>query len=455
MVVTMKTVISNKIYIQDPTDEIIEYCKKELILDNPQYYKLQKMNKWTGNTPKNIYLFEKNGNTLILPFGCAMSIFNSLGIDMKFEFAPIKEANYVGDIDLYDYQQKAVNNAVLSRNGVIIGQCGCGKTQIGIALIQKLGLKALWITHTKELLTQSKERYTQYFGTEGTGVITEGKINIGSKITFATVQTLSNIDLQEHKDDWNVIIVDECHRLCGTPTQLTMFYKVLSSLKARHKYGLTATAHRSDGLIKTMFAVLGPVVHEIPKEAVANKTIRPFIKPVYIEHELSRECFDTDGTVIFNKALNDIAFNDSYLDRIVADLRSNSENYCLILSDRLEQLRTIKNKLGSHKAVMIDGTMTSKSGKKQREQAIKLMQQGEMHYLFASYNLAKEGLDIPRLNRMFLATPKKDKAVVTQSVGRISRTFEGKENAIVYDYVHSNWLCKKMFKERERIYKSL
>lgn len=451
----MKTVISNKIYIQDPTDGVIEYCKKELILDNPQYYKLQKMNKWTGNTPKNIYLFEKNENVLVLPFGCATDIRKQIDHDVDLKFAPIKEVNYAGDISLYPYQEKAVLDAISKKNGVIIGQCGCGKTQIGIALIMCLEQKALWITHTKDLLNQSKERYIQYFGKDGIGTITEGKIDIGEKITFATVQTLENINLKEHADDWNVVIVDECHRLCGSPTNITMFYKVLSSLNARHKYGLTATAHRSDGLIKTMFAVLGPVVHEIPKEAVASKTMRPMIWTVDLKQELSDECFDTDGTVIFAKAINDIAFNSEYIDRIVSDLKANSSNYCLILSDRLDQLKEIKLRLNSSKAVMIDGSMTSKKGKQQREQAIKSMQQGKMNYLFATYNLAKEGLDIPRLNRLFLATPKKDKAIIIQSIGRISRTFEGKENAIVYDYVHSNWLCKKMFKERERIYKSM
>ena len=55
--------------------------------------------------------------------------------------------------------------------------------------------------------------------------------------------------------------------------------------------------------------------------------------------------------------------------------------------------------------------------------------------LFATYSLAKEGLDIPRLDRLYLTTPQKDYAVVAQSVGRIARAFEGKGEPIVYDYV--------------------
>lgn len=451
----LKTLISNKIFIENPNEEIIKYCNEKLTLNNPQYYKLQRMNKWTGNTPKTISLYEKNGDMYILPFGCLTDIWTNINNNYEVDFGSNNPVDFEGNINLYDYQEKAVNEAIKSKNGVLVGQCGCGKTQIGIGVIARIGLKALWITHTKELLNQSKQRYIQYFGSDDVGVITEGKVDIGAKITFATVQTLSNIDLQSYADTWDTVIVDECHRLCGTPTKVTMFYKVLSSLKARYKYGVTATAHRSDGLIQSMFAILGPIIHEIPKSAVADKTMEVQIKPIFIEMELSRDCFDTDGTIIFTKALNEIALDEVSIDRIVNNLKANAHNYNLVLSDRLEQLREIKAKLHSDKAVMIDGSMTSRKGKAQREKAIRLMQEGKMHYLFASYNLAKEGLDIPRLNRLHLATPKKDKSVVTQSLGRIARKFDGKKDAICYDYVHSNWLCQSMWKARQAVYKKL
>ena len=57
---------------------------------------------------------------------------------------------------------------------------------------------------------------------------------------------------------------------------------------------------------------------------------------------------------------------------------------------------------------MIDGKMTSKKRKAEREQAIEDMRTGKKRYLFATYSLAKEGLDIPRLDRLYLTTPQKD-----------------------------------------------
>ena len=143
--------------------------------------------------------------------------------------------------------------------GILQSPAGSGKTQIGISMIASLGKRALWLTTTKDLLLQSKKRAEQYMDKSLIGTITEGKVNIGTGVTFATIQTMCKLDLALYKDVWDVIIVDECHSCSGSPTKVTRFSKVLNSLSARHKYGLSATVHRADGLIKTTYALLGKV----------------------------------------------------------------------------------------------------------------------------------------------------------------------------------------------------
>ena len=138
------------------------------------------------------------------------------------------------------------------------------------------------------------------------------------------------------------------------------------------------------------------------------------------------------------------------------DLNKNQKHCNLILSDRLLHLQRIMADMPAEirkYAVMIDGKMTSKKARAERVQAIEDMKTGKKRYLFASFNLAKEGLDIPCLDRLYLTTPKKDYAVVTQSIGRIARVAEGKQDAVCYDYVDDIQFCENQWKKRKTSYR--
>lgn len=327
---------------------------------------------------------------------------------------------------------------------------------MGIALAARLSRKTLWITHTQDLLNQSMERASQYFDRSGMGVIAAGKVQIGSHFTFATVQTLCKLDLDQYRYTWDVIIVDECHRLSGSPAQVTMFYRVMNHLAARYKYGLSATVHRSDGMIKSTLAVLGEVAYEVPDEAVEDKTMKVRIVQIDTGIRAGRCCLDTDGTLEYSKLLPYLTENEERNQQIVKDMVRNASCWNLVLSDRLEHLRTLMGMLPDEYrslAVMIDGKMTSKRARAERIKAIEDMRSGKKHFLFASFSLAKEGLDIPRLDRLYLTTPKKDYAVVTQSVGRIARTFPGKTEAICYDYVDDIQFCQNQYRRRRTHYR--
>ena len=435
----MRMTVSNQLRIENPTSDLLAWCKKNLVLANPDYTQKARMNLWLGNTPQKLYLMQWDGDTLVLPYGCFNDVLRLAPFtDVSMAFAPQLPIDFRCNIPLYDYQEKAKEALVESGRGILQSAAGSGKTQIGIALACEIGEKTLWLTHTRDLLLQSKNRAEQYMSPALTGTITEGRVQIGKGITFATVQTMCNLDLSRYRDTWGCVIVDECHRVAGTPTAVTQFSKVLSSLAARHKYGLSATVHRADGMIAATYALLGKIAYQVPDEAVADKIMTVSILPRPTQIGLSKEFLDTDGTIIYAKLINYLAEDFRRNGQIVGDLMLNAEHYNLVLSDRLAHLEYLMAHLPKHlrdQAVMVDGKMTSKKGKAKREQAIEDMRAGKKHYLFATYALAKEGLDIPRLDRLYLTTPQKDYAIITQSVGRIARTFEGKGEPIAYDYV--------------------
>ena len=454
----MKVTISNEIYIQDPSPELTHWARENLIIPNPEYSKKQRMGLWTGNTEKQLYLFYVDGDTLALPCGTGKEIRQFITRDtvIQQDLADNGTIEYPGCVPLYEYQKLAVEAMRKAGCGILQSPCGSGKTQMGIALAERLGKKTLWVTHTADLLTQSYERAEQYYPRDLLGKITAGRIQIGSHLTFATVQTLSKLDLQKYKYTWDTIIVDECHRVSGTPSSMKMFYRVMSSLAARYKYGLSATVHRSDGLIKSTFAVLGDVKYQVPDEAVSEKTMQVRILRRDTGVKINRCCLDTDGTLVYSKLMDYLTENEKRSGRILEDLIRNKDHYNLLLSDRLLHLRQIMAAMPfeiRQYAVMIDGSMTSKKARAERVRAIEALKSGDKHFLFASYSLAKEGLDIPRLDRLYLTTPKKDYAVVTQSIGRIARVFDGKTDAVCYDYVDDIQFCENQWKRRRTSYR--
>lgn len=453
----MRINVANVLTISDYSKEFERWCRNVLVVANPEYAKKVQMGFWVGNTPKTLSLYEKDGDNLILPFGMLKNIPVPNDTEYFSDFPCAVSVDFKGqDVPLYDYQTKAVKSVFDSKYGILQSPAGSGKTQMGVALIKKFGRRALWLTHTADLLNQSKKRAETYIDKDLIGTITEGKVNVGKGVTFATIQTMCKLDMDKYSDLWDVVIVDECHRCTGSPTAVTQFYKVLNRLRARHKIGLSATVHRADGMIKATYALLGQIVHTVSDDEVKDKIMRVGIQPIETDTKMSMEALNPDGTINYAKLITYLTTDDDRNDVIIDALMMNEGESCLILSDRLKHLATLMNSLPDEirkDAVMVSGKMTSKTGKAQREQAIEDMRNGTKKYLFATYSLAKEGLDIPRLNRLFLTTPQKDYAVITQSIGRIARTFDGKSDAIAYDFIDDIGYLVRSYKRRCTTYR--
>lgn len=449
--------IDNKLTITNPSKETMDWIKQNLEFANPEFAKKEKMGLYTKNIPPVITLFETAGNAVTIPYGCVtMSIPGIKEQELKFaKPASDIQLNYNSRINLFSYQERAVEQALQSSSGVIVMPCGSGKTQTALELVARYKGRALWITHTKELLKQSMERAKSVYdiNSKNIGTITEGKIDIGEYITFATVQTLASIDLYDYRDYWDVIIVDECHKAVGTPTHLMMFYKVISQLSAYHKFGLTATPKRQDGLERSMFALLGDLIIEIDQENIP--TAPTYVWPVQTGCELDlTNMVNTDGTLNFVKVTNALC-EDPARNMLIAQIINQLNDTCLILSDRVDHLYTLQKLVGEQYTEVISSRSMNKKEKERREAAIDRLRRKEIKCLFATYQLAKEGLDIPSLAYVLFTTPKKDDITVIQSAGRVRRTAPGKNYGMIVDFVDNMPLAQRYFQHRKSIFKKL
>ena len=447
--------VGNKIWAHDITQEFMEYCEDNLVVDNPEYIKKIRMGLWLGKTPQHFTLYEKVGEDIVVPFGCIYDIYKRYCRECKFvsRIRPVGIVWYNSGINLYPYQQKAVQRCIEARNGVLVMPCGSGKTNCGLEIVSRLGVPTLWLTHTQDLLTQSMNRAKSVLNVplSSYGTITGGKVNIGTGLTFATVQTMSKLDLSQYKDVWGCIIVDECHKAIGTPTRAMQFYKVLSQLSCRYKYGLTATPKRADGMEKAMFALLGNVIFEVSRDEVADTTCP--VSVVTVETGYSPDlniALCGDGTINYAGLVDDMT-HDTKRFGVVSETIESLDGAVLVLGNRVEYLKNLSEKY-SKRSICLSAIGASKSAKKTRKEALKKLNDGDLDCVFATYQLAKEGLDVPNLRYVVLATPEKDETTVTQAAGRVARKYDGKDMGYVIDFVDDFGMLRGWYRKRQSIF---
>ena len=376
----MNIEVSNIIKISGCTDSQKKALRDKYRVLNPEYITKQRLNKRLFGTPKYLEIAKVIGDDIILPHGIISEL--KAGVEITEKYSDFKSVEYNSTIELRDYQQKAIDLAISQGCGVLQLPCGAGKTMIGLGLIAQIGGRALWLTNKKELLQQAKDRAKEYFKCDKSyfGAITEGKEN-ASKLTFATVQTLANKDLDDYKDYFDVVVIDECHHCVGTVKSMSQFDKVLSKLNCKYKFGLTATPKRDDGLEKAMYCILGKTCFELSKDDIAENFCPVTVGRVTAKYDDQGneyiddidEITDVDGTLNPSKLGEFLSNNETRNKTIIGVLADLKGEPTLVLSARTKHLQNLKELYDDTvkgKSAYIDGKMTSKKAKEERQKIL-------------------------------------------------------------------------------------
>jgi len=131
--------------------------------------------------------------------------------------------------------------------------------------------------------------------------------------------------------------------------------------------------YRADGLIKATYAMLGEVVYTVPDEAVKSRVMTVHVEPKGTGVNLNPCFLNTDGTVNYARMISYLTEHEQRNRFILDDLTGNRDHYNLILSERVDHLKYLYSQLPpalKRQAAVIDGKMTTKTLKAEREQAI-------------------------------------------------------------------------------------
>jgi len=267
-----------------------------------------------------------------------------------------------------------------------------------------------------------------------------------------------NIEVADNNNYFaNGVLVHNCQHAAGSPTKVTQFYKVISRLSARYKIGLTATPKRADNLERAMYALLGDKIHEVTRDEVAHTTcpIRVEIVPTNWFADL-RDVLMGDGTIDYSKVIDTMIHDEERYKLVLAKV-AQLDGAIMVLANRVKYLQQMCDSLWhfGKKCICISGQRQSKKAKAERKAALAALNNGELDCVFASYQLAAEGLDCPNLRYIVFATPEKNDVTITQATGRVGRKAEGKEYGTVIDFVDEFGMYKRFYKERLKVYKKL
>ena len=412
-------------YITDDSNEV----KKELTVRAV-------VNTEFGFPPPPFKVFRRAKTGLCVPRFYGEDKFGHPREDRRPE--PVKiSTTFNGKLRDETHQNDALAAALKAGHGVLSLPCGFGKTTVSLAIACKLGYRTMIVVHKEFLANQWKERIQQFCPGASIGIVQQDKKETECDFVIAMLQSLS---LKEYSfndfDTIGTLIVDEAHHICAK-----VFSQSLFKMCPKHVFGLSATPTRKDGLTKVLHWFMGPTFFSVERENQEQVEVFP-IQYSCTRYSEPPPCtrFGKLSLATLITELTEDRERNIVIAKLIKDI-SKTTRQVLVLSDRRHHCQVLhqsfKKTSGLYMGGMKEADLAESSKKK---------------IIFATFSQAHEGLDIPSLDTVILATPKSD---IVQSIGRIMRETHGKKNnPHIYDIFDQWSICHAMYNKRLKVYKN-
>ena len=421
---------------------------------NPEFYKAQAMRLPIYDKPRIICAAEEEDGYLILPRCCEDSLIelleqSSAVYEIDDQTCPGKQIRVSFQGSLRDEQQPAADALLSHRNGVLSATTAFGKTVVAAYLISQRKVNTLILVHTQALLNQWKRSLSEFLEINETlpelpkkrgrkkqrsviGQLGGSKDCLSGFVDIAIMQSLiSENEVRELVKDYGMVIVDECHHVSAVS-----FEQILKAVKARYVYGLTATPARQDGHHPIIHMQCGPIRYQVDAKEQAQK--QPFDHAVIPRFTAFAQPVTDAKPWTITESYAAMQTNEARNQQIITDVldASRSGRTPIVLSERYEHAKILAAQLQAHSehVILLSGKGSVKEKRKLLEQLTQIESDLPL-ILVATGKYVGEGFDLPRLDTLFLAMPVSWKGTLAQYAGRLHRSYEGKQEVLIYDYV--------------------
>lgn len=362
------------------------------------------------------------------------------------------------DIRPYAYQQEMLDKLEVervihgSRRNLLVAATGTGKTVVSAFDFkryyrEKPDCKLLFLSHRKEILTQSVETFRWILKDQNFGDLWVGEHSPSTyDHLFASVQTLNSGEnyKQFEKSHFDFIVLDETHHGASES-----YSRILSYFQPDILLGLTATPERMDGedILKCFN---DRIAYEVRlHDAIDRKLLCPF-------HYFGVTDSVDLSAVKWSRGRYDVCELENLY-------TGNDRRAELVLSSLEKYLSSINSTKGlgfcvskSHARYMSDYfnrvnipsiSLDSSSSAVERDSAKYKLQKGDINFIFV-VDLYNEGVDIPEVNTVLFLRPTESSTVFIQQLGRGLRISEDKDVLTVLDFVGQ---CNREFSFQSKI----
>jgi superfamily II DNA or RNA helicase len=301
--------------------------------------------------------------------------------------------------------------------------------------------------HRKGLLGQAADRYELRTG-DVAGRVGDGKWNV-ERFTVATFQTVARAVAKRDPRALALLrnaqglVVDECHVLPAN----TFWSTVMEARDAYFRVGLSGTPiQRSDRRSMLAIAALGPVIYRLTARKLIDEGVlaEPIIRmlPVYQEVEAAT------WQGVYGKAI----VRSTKRNKAVVEAVQRAEKPVLVFVKELKHGTELSARLT--KAGLRVEFAHGKHSTTWRDNLIASLVRGDLDALVTTV-IMQEGIDIPSLESVVVASGGKSAIAALQKIGRGMRSDDGrKETFEVWDFDDSGhtWL-ERHTKQRVKAYR--
>lgn len=320
--------------------------------------------------------------------------------------------------------------------GLVIMPMGTGKTYLSaLDALQyndkNPNARFLFIVHRLEILTQSKEAYSDVWpnvkiGQLGGGVaenVKNSKILFASKDTLCREETLKSFK----KNYFDYIIVDEVHHgECDT------YKTILEYFTPDFLLGITGTPDRTDKK-----DILELFDYQKVCEYTLNDAIEKGFLVSYDYHGLKDNIdysnIKWNGTKYDVKDLDTHliidARNEMIYEKYIEYCKGNKTiGFCASIK-HAKRMAEFFNAKGTSAVAIVSDTQTD-----ERKEAIKKFRNNEFAVAFA-VDIFNEGVDIPNVQSLLFLRPTESKTIFLQQLGRGLRLSSNKDKTVILDFI--------------------